>query len=665
MSLEPSRAATIEEIVDRVIEQRSTGHAVRLSDVIRTHRHLAPELSRRLRLLGHAMRASDRWPSHRSKAAEPTLELQWLRDGIPGYELLQIVNRGGQGIVYRARQCSTNRIVAVKLLPEGPFADRRKRQRFLREIDILTHICHANLVRAFDAGRIDGADYVVLEYVDGMPIDDYAILESLGTGEILRLFASVSDAVGAAHRYGIIHRDLKPSNILVDDLGVPHVLDFGLAKTVVDDGAAQTISITGHIVGSPPYLAPEQVLGARADARSDVYALGVVLYETLSGSLPYLNVCNRRELLEQICDREPPRLRDVVMRYGVNPALTARDIKPDLQRLVRNALAKDPARRYQSVGEFAADIDRVLTGDPVLERTSRALRLLRTGWRRHRALGGVLTTVCLALLIIAFARDAQKRREAEVVEQAETAMEMAGLLTLGSTARDGGRMDEAARRFEAAAAIARRFDRPTARLSHQLFRAKHRAAELKLYQDKPDEALVYVQAAVQTAEDLIASDPDNPMWRRVQAFARRLQGRYALAIGDRAGARRHLDAAIARFTELPEQTSHLAASHCLLARCLMESGSLSDAVEAYRRAERIYEDLAASSPEFHIDLAATHVKLGVLQVRAGDRARGVQRFRQALHHLELVGSSDAAITRQAEIARIRSTAEVNLARFGA
>jgi len=283
MTLKPAKSVAIQEVVERIIDQRRRGQTVRLSEVIRQHRHLAPELNQHLRLLDRAMREADRWYPRRDRHAQPLGEPHWLRDGIPGYEIREVISRGGQGIVYRARQRSTDRTVAVKLLAEGPFAEPRKRRRFLREIDIVSRLRHKNLVHACDAGRVHGAEYLVLEYVDGMPIDDYAIVESLRVREILRLFACVCDAVESAHRHGIIHRDLKPANILVDDRGVPHVLDFGLARDVtIDEESASTVSITGHIVGSPPYLAPEQVRAGVADARCDIYALGVVLFETIS-----------------------------------------------------------------------------------------------------------------------------------------------------------------------------------------------------------------------------------------------------------------------------------------------------------------------------------------------------------------------------------------------
>jgi len=666
MSDEPSRETAIGSVIEHVIACRRSGEPVRLTDVIRRHRELTPELTERLRLIGRAMRESDRRLEYgRDKEAE-TGKLRWLKDGIPGYEVLECVDRGGQGIVYRARQHSTNRSVAIKLLPEGPLADERKRRRFLREIELLTKIRHPNLVRAFDAGRIEGADFVVLEYVDGMPIDDFAIVESLGIREVFKLFADVCDAIAAAHRHGIIHRDLKPSNILVDNDGQAHVLDFGLAKEIIDDTAdVRPISMTGQIVGSPPYLAPEQVLGGDADARTEVYTLGVVLFETISGSLPYVEAADRPELLRQIRDAAPARLRDVVGRYGVNPAITTRDISADLERVLVNALAKDPAQRYQTVAELAADVHRLVAQEPVEARSNRTLQLIRTIVRRHRVACAVAATALLAIVIGLFVSAALWRRAENVVEQTQTALRMSGLLNLGSVARDGGRFDDAMSHYRAAIELGSRFDKPVDELLHELYDAQYRMGEFFMIRQEPQYAAPHVAATLGIAEELLGRAPDNALWKREMALARRLAGRMQLELKNPLVAIERFNAAIRELEALPDQQRHIALTYVQLARAQMDLKRFAESLDSYAVAERLFEALADAQPEFLIDLASTHAKMGVLHWRSGDRDQAALRFERAITLLESVQSTKAAALRSEEIRRVRDAAQTNLAKLRA
>jgi len=666
MSDEPSKEAAIGSVIEGVIASRRSGGQVRLTDVIRNHRDLTPELTERLRLIGRAMRESDRRLKDGRDVDAELGKLQWLKDGIPGYDVLECVDRGGQGVVYRARQQSTNQSVAIKLLPEGPLADERKRRRFLREIELLTKIRHPNLVRAFDAGRIDGADFVVLEYVDGMPIDDYAIVESLGIHEILRLFAAVCDAIAAAHRHGIIHRDLKPSNILVDNDGHAHVLDFGLAKELLDNATdARPISMTGQIVGSPPYLAPEQVLGGDADARTEVYTLGVVLFETISGSLPYAEVADRRELLQQIREGAPARLRDVVARYGMNPAITARDISADLERVLVNALAKDPAHRYQTVAELAADVERLVAGEPVEARSNRTLQLMRTILRRHRVACAVAATAFLALVVGLFVSAALWRRAENVVDQTQAALKMAGLLNLGSIARDGGRFDDAMNNYRSAIELGSRFDRPVDELLHELYDAQYRMAEFFMIRDEPQYAVPHVGATLDIAEELLERDPENDLWKRNVALARRLDGRLQSEMENSPAAIERFKAALGALQDLPDQERHVALTYIQLARAQMELEQYDESLGSYAEAARLFEALADAQPELLIDLASTHAKIGVVLWRSGDREQAALRFERAIALLDQVQSSKAAAFRIEEIKRVRDAAQTNLARLRA
>ena len=207
------------------------------------------------------------------------------RGSIAGYELVRELHRGGQGVVYQAIQDATKRKVAIKVLLEGPYASPAAKRRFEREIELAASLKHANIISVFHSGQTDeGRQFCAMEYVRGVPICEYVRHKTLTLEETLGLFQDVCDAVNYAHQKGVIHRDLKPSNILVDTEGAPKLLDFGLSKMV--GGAEQTlISMTGQVMGTLPYMSPEQTRGNpdEIDIRTDVYALGVILYQMLTG----------------------------------------------------------------------------------------------------------------------------------------------------------------------------------------------------------------------------------------------------------------------------------------------------------------------------------------------------------------------------------------------
>jgi len=312
------------------------------------------------------------------------------------YELLEEISRGAQGIVFRARQPNTNRIIAVKRLLTGAFATESMKARFEREVSAAAALQHSNIVTIFGMDLIEGQPVLAMEWVDGRPLDAWA--RSVGAGaspipEILRVFLALCDAVHHAHQRGVIHRDLKPSNVLVDVSDEPRVLDFGLAR-LVDDPLESSVRVTRthEFVGTPVYAAPERLYG-RADAvdvRGDVYSLGVMLFETLTGALPYPDTETVAALLDAMRTSDPPP--PSTLRLGVDR---------DLDAIVLKAVAKDPTERYPSVDALGRDLRRFQSGDPVeAVRPTRWYILRKTIHRYRRLAAGAVFGV---ILIAAFA----------------------------------------------------------------------------------------------------------------------------------------------------------------------------------------------------------------------------------------------------------------------
>jgi serine/threonine-protein kinase len=317
---------------------------------------------------------------------------------IEGYEVHGEVHRGAQGVVFRATQVATRRPVAIKVMARGAFATTRQRHRFEREVELVAALRHPNVVTVYESGRTaDGSHYLAMELIEGESLEEH--LRRLGPPEDrreirrrLRLHASVCTAVAAAHQRGIIHRDLKPANVMVDATGAPHVLDFGLARRDAADGPAATIA--GEFLGTFAYAAPEQVKGdpAAVDVRCDVYALGVILYEMLTGQRPYALAGSMGDVIEAILHAPPRRPA---------PGLIDRDV----ETILLKALDKDPDRRYQSAGLLQEDIERALARRPIAARADSQWYVLRKTLARHKlpVSAGAAAVCLLATFVVTLA----------------------------------------------------------------------------------------------------------------------------------------------------------------------------------------------------------------------------------------------------------------------
>jgi len=340
---------------------------------------------------------------------------------IEGYDMLVEERHGGQGIVYRARQRSTNRTVAIKVLLDGPHASEAGRLRFEREVAVVARLRHPNIVRVHDSGVTrDGRLFYVMEWVEGKPLDGPSLSRAGDLDRTLALFAKICDAVQYAHQRGVIHRDLKPSNILIEDTGEPQILDFGLAKIASDqsgdEGLTSTLSQTGQFLGSLAWASPEQVDSDpdRIDVRTDVYALGAILYQLLTGRLPHPASSNLRQMLNAITTAAPPSPRSV-----------RRDIPDEVETIVLRCLAKEPARRYQTAGDLAADIRRFVAGEPIDAKRDNKGYVLRKFLARHKAISALGAALVLSLLGLALTMTILYRRAANAEQRARANLERA------------------------------------------------------------------------------------------------------------------------------------------------------------------------------------------------------------------------------------------------
>ncbi len=352
------------------------------------------------------------------------------------YELLERIGQGGMGVVYRARQISLDRVVALKLLPLGQFAREDAMERFRAEASAAAGLQHPNIVAIHEVGEHEGQQYFSMDYVEGQTLADVARDKPLSAQRAATYLKTIAEAVHFAHEHGILHRDLKPSNILIDASDQPRVTDFGLAKRLTVDS---DLTLTGQVLGSPNFMSPEQAEGRHkaVGPASDVYSLGGLLYHLVTRQPPFQSD-TLTTLLKQVIETEP-----------VPPRLLNPSVPRDLETICLKCLEKDVRRRYPSARALAEDLSRFLRGEPIQARPVGAVGKAWKWCQRRPALAGALSAL-LATFVLGLTAVLWQWRQARISAEAEVRQRLlatratyAADIRLAESLINEGRFDQA------------------------------------------------------------------------------------------------------------------------------------------------------------------------------------------------------------------------------
>ena len=575
----------------------------------------------------------------------------WVGHLVGPYRVVREIGRGGMGAVYLAERADGQyeQRVALKVIKRGMDTEQVL-ARFRAERQILASLDHPNIARLLDGGSTDwGVPFLAMEYIEGEPIDVWAAGRVLSVDDRLRLFLQVCGAVSYAHQHLVVHRDIKPLNILVTVDGVPKLLDFGIAKVLHEEADQATSTVTGMRLLTPEYASPEQVEGQHATTVSDVYALGVVLYELLTGRSPYrLRSRTPLDVVEAVRTTDPERPSAV----GGTEKLRRR-LRGDLDTILLTALRKEPTRRYQSVEQFAGDVRRHLDGLPVRARPDtfgyRAGKFVRRN--RMPVAAGVLLALALLGGSVATAYQAQQARAA----QARAERRFADVRKLANALLFD--YHDAIRDLRGARPVRERMVRDAlgyldglAResgedpsLQRELAGAYTRIGDLQGGEpsslgDTEGAAKSYGKA-LGILESLLRADSGNARLRRDAAESAMALGRVVWGRGDLAGGLAHarraralLDPLVASAPTDTDLRLQLSATNNLLGQISLEEGKIAQS-HAYHRADLEQFEAAPEAerlrPAVRHAMSVTYAYLADAQVESGDLAGALESHRRS------------------------------------
>jgi serine/threonine protein kinase len=680
----PERWQQVSEALGKVLHSSTTQRLDYLAEIARRD----PELHRELEslLVSHEQAGTEflnapalQTTEDEGKASlRPTL----LGRRLGAYQIVEQIGVGGMGEVYRALRADDqySKQVALKVVRGGhdsAFVIRR----FKNERQILANLDHPNIARLLDGGTAeDGAPYFVMELIEGESIDQYCDHHQQGIGDRLRLFLEVCSAVQFAHQRLIIHRDLKPGNILVTADGTPKLLDFGIAKILDPEAVTESFepTLTQFRALTPGYASPEQIKGEPITTASDVYSLGVVLYELLSGHHPYVVAGDTPERVARaVCDLEPKKPSSVVMgsasashgrgpepvtsglaRTSENAEKLRKGLRGDLDNIILMALRKEPQRRYSSVEQFAQDVRRHLENLPVIARKDTARYRASKFMKRHKA--GVAATAGVAVIVLAAlvvtlheARIAQGRfndvrrlANSMIFEVHDSIAKVPGTTAsrkliaqrsldyLDSLSKDAG---------------------PDRSLQGELATAYVKVGDVQgqsYYANLGDSAgaLASYRKALAIREKLAASDPGDLVNRLDLARCHNKVGEMLAKMGDRSNALGNYQKALSLVESLVAQDSsslddgnELVLTLTRFGYLLEDMGDRAEALARHRAAVAAGQKLLAAHPADPVachDLATAYNNVGDLLAKSGNPREGLEIYRKGLAVCEWASADD-------------------------
>ncbi len=676
----------IETLFEEALARPAPERACFLAEACQSRSDLRAELEALLAAYDKPEHVLDKSPLAQMLQIDPLFALAAPGERIAvRYSLIEPIGEGGMGTVWMAEQSEpVRRMVALKLIKPG-MDSKQVLARFEAERQALAMMDHPNIARVFDGGTTDqGRPFFVMELVRGIPITEYCDRERLTVDERLNLFTDVCRAVQHAHQKGIIHRDLKPTNILVtviDGAPVPKVIDFGVAKAIGDALTDRTLHTGFHqFVGTPLYMSPEQadLAGTDVDTRSDIYSLGVLLYELLTGTTPFdsqtLKQAAFDEMRRMIREDEPPKpsLRlsslgdtqtSVAAQRQADPKRLGSSLEGELDWIVMKALEKDRRRRYETASDFASDVVRYLTDQPVEAcPPSRRYRFTKYARRNRAAIAtGALVlltlTVGAAVSVWQAARAIRASHLAEVrYEQARQAVDVMYTQVAEKWLAQQPKLTTVQTEFlEKALAFYESFageldDDPVKQF--EAARARYRVGKIRRALGKFDQAAVAFRQSSEQFQGLADRFPMNEEYRSELAFLSVDLGGLEIQLGRLNEAEPHLKLAVHTLETLVARNSNDRKNTGRLARSLAALGSLherrgrnQEAEPLLRRGLDLFERLEAKGPldpEIRDQFPICEGDLGLVYMNTSRLAEAEQQFRSAAKRLDTWLKEDPA-----------------------